>query len=209
MLPPAFTSGLDACLGGKFSVDSTLVPWPGDPLPGLRVCGVLSLSKGRGWGRRPRCRRGSFRCFDKLNELGGGEVPELVEGPGRGAKAEVPSGFVSMFRQAQHIAGSTNLGAGRSLSLSKGRGGGEGRGAVGVRFDKLNELGGGKVPELVEGPGRGAKAEVPSGFVSTSSTNLGAARSLSLSRGRDGGRRPRCRRGSFRQAQRTWGRRGP
>ena len=32
----------------------------------------------------------------------------MVEGPGVGAKAAVTSGFVSMFRQAQHIAGSTN-----------------------------------------------------------------------------------------------------
>ena len=36
-----------------------------------------------------------------------------------GAKAEVTSGFVSMFRHAQHNAGSTNLGVGKSLSLSE------------------------------------------------------------------------------------------
>ena len=45
-----------------------------------------------------------------------GEVPEPVEGPG-GARAEVTSGFVSMFRQAQEPRS-----MGRPLSLSKGRG---------------------------------------------------------------------------------------
>ena len=39
--------------------------------------------------------------------------------------------------------------AGRSLSLSKAGGCG-GRGDIGVRFDRLNELRGGKVPELAE-----------------------------------------------------------
>ena len=37
---------------------------------------------------------------------------------GRVPKIEVPSGFVSILRQAQDIASSTNLGMGRSLSLS-------------------------------------------------------------------------------------------
>ena len=32
----------------------------------------------------------------------------MVKGPGVGAKAEVTLGFVSMFRQAQHSADSTN-----------------------------------------------------------------------------------------------------
>ena len=41
----------------------------------------------------------------------GGKDPELVEGSqGRGAKAAVVSGCVSMFRQAQHNASSTNFG---------------------------------------------------------------------------------------------------
>ena len=43
----------------------------------------------------------------------------MVQGPGVGAKAAMTSGFVSMFRQAQHIAGSTNCGLRKSLSLPK------------------------------------------------------------------------------------------
>ena len=55
-----------------------------------------------------------------------GSTLSLPKGQGWGAKVEVTSGFVSMFRQAQHSAGSTNFGMGRSLSLSKDFGWGEG-----------------------------------------------------------------------------------
>ena len=93
----------------------------------------------------------------------------MVEEAGVGAKAEVTSGFVSMFRQAQHIAGSTNLGGWRgrslslrSLSLSKGRKAGGG-GSVGVRefpwgsflcFDTLRPFDKLKAPQA-QRPGRG------------------------------------------------------
>ena len=65
----------------------------------------------------------------------------MVKGPGVGAKAEMTSGFVSMFRQAQHIAGSTNLGRrrGRSLSLSKGRGRGQ-RGSAVVPLEFVSTI---------------------------------------------------------------------
>ena len=50
----------------------------------------------------------SLRCLELVERSKG------VGGCRRvgGTKAEVTSGFVSMFRQARHIAGSTNLGVG-------------------------------------------------------------------------------------------------
>ena len=53
--------------------------------------------------------------------------------------------------------------AGRSLSLSKARGCG-GRGDIGVRFDRLNELRGGKVPELAVRRSCGVLS-LPKGFL--------------------------------------------
>ena len=62
----------------------------------------------------PRLERG----YDegKIGELHTRE-PQWLKGQGASAKAEVTSGFVSMFRQTQHTVGSTNRGMGRSLRL--------------------------------------------------------------------------------------------
>ena len=82
---------------------------------------------GQGDGKRGRNNDegdGAGRCvgagpYDSLS-LRPLEQAEGSKGWGVGAKAEVTSEFVSMFRQAQHIASSTNLGMGKFLSLSKG-----------------------------------------------------------------------------------------
>ena len=58
---------------------------------------------------RPSFRHAQGTASSETRRNGPASEP-VEESKGRGAKAEVTSGFVSMFRQAQHIAGSTNLG---------------------------------------------------------------------------------------------------
>ena len=60
-----------------------------------------------------------FRQAQGTWGAGGGilSLRSLSLSKGQGAKAAVVSGFVSMFRQAQHVAGSMNLGMGRFLNL--------------------------------------------------------------------------------------------
>ena len=58
----------------------------------------------------------------------------------------------STFQHAQSTVSSETKLNGMDPELVEGpRGGCEGRGDIGVRFDRLNELGGRKIPEIVDG----------------------------------------------------------